>query len=127
MAKFPNFNKQQQRQAMPDSSMPFTLANGETVDLVLSWRMIERLRVTRDESYPDLSKILVKGADDAMDNMRLIHAAYRCGYIAANGRADGAMTYLEFIDLVPDDFGYVMSTVAALLDPKSKRDSEGRS
>ncbi|MBQ9785063.1 MAG: hypothetical protein IJW29_06150 [Clostridia bacterium] len=127
MAKFPNFNKRQQRQAIPDSSVPFTLANGETVDLVLSWRMIERLRVTRDESYPELSKILVKGADDAMDNMRLLHAAYRCGYIVENGRVDGAMSYLDFIDLVPDDFGYVMKTVAALLDPKSNRDSEALS
>ncbi|MBR3689849.1 MAG: hypothetical protein IKL97_01950 [Eggerthellaceae bacterium] len=118
------FNKQQQKQIMPSAAMPFELKNGETVPLEISWSIIERLRVSRDESYPDFSRVLTKGSTDVMDNMRVLYAAYRGGYLNQNGSMDGAMAYADFIGMVPDDMRSVMETVAALLDPKSKRDSE---
>lgn len=118
------FNKQQQKQVMPSSAMPFELKNGETVPLEVSWSIVERLRVSRDESYADFSRVLTKGASDVMDNLRVLYAAYRGGYMRQNGSTDGAMSYMAFMDLVPDDMRSVMETVAALLDPKSNRDSE---
>lgn len=127
MAILKNLNKQQQRQVMPTSSMPFELKNGETVPLEISWSIIERLRVSRDECYADFTRVLTKGSDDVMDQIRVLYAAYRGGYLSQNGNIAGAMSYMEFLDLVPDDMRGVMETVAALLDPKSSRDSEALS
>lgn len=121
------FSNRPQRQTMPSQAVPFELKNGETVPLELSWSIIEQLRVSRDESYADFSRILTKGADDVMDNMRILHAAYRGGYLRQNGGTGGALSYADFVGLVPDDLRRVMETVAALLDPKSDRGSGGPS
>lgn len=119
------FNKQ--RQAMPNASIPFELKNGETVQLEISWSIIERLRVSRDECYADFTRVITKGSEDIMDHMRVLYAAYRGGYLSQHGSTNGAMPYMEFLGLVPDDIRGVSETVAALLDPKSKRDSEALS
>ena len=119
------FNKQ--RQVMPSASIPFELKNGETVQLEISWSIIERLRVGRDECYADFTRVLTKGSEDIMDQMRVLYAAYRGGYLSQHGSTKDAMSYMDFLELVPDDIRSVSETVAALLDPKSKRGSEALS
>lgn len=119
------FNKR--NTAISNASIPFDLKNGETVQLEVSWSILERLRVSRDECYADFSRIVTKGSDDILDFPRVIYAAYRGSYLKQNGSTNGAMTYMDFIDLIPDDIKGVSETVAALLDPKSKRDSEALS
>ena len=120
------FNGKQPKQIMPDESIPFELTNGETVGLLISWASIERLKVTRDESYAELNRILTKGATDVSDNIRVVFAAYRGCYLCENGSADGAMRYEDFLNLVPMDFALVGQTVRALVDPNCRRGSEAR-
>lgn len=91
--------------------------DGERIALTLSYRYLYQLRSKHREQYEDFNRIMTRGAKDLFDNLTVLYTAYLCQLIASDGDTAGAVSFDEFMDLMPA-FEDVAKTVGMLIAPK---------
>ena len=107
-----------------NTTMEFELADGSTVTLTLTFGLLLRLRSKSKDDYARFNRVIMEGPKDIIDSTAIIYAAYLCAYIDDNGNFSGALSEDEFLELCPFDIELVSQISKALINPKSKRDSD---
>lgn len=92
--------------------------DGDKLKLTLTYRMLYKLRSKHREQYEEYNKIMTKGAKDELDNITVLYTAYLCEYMDENGDTDKAMSFDEFLDVLPFDRSDIMRAVGMLISPK---------
>lgn len=89
--------------------------NDETeVKLTLTFGLLYKLKVTDEKLYDECNKILMNGAKDLFDMVKILYVAYKCG------EPNGKLTYNEFMELVPFDLKFIPALYQRLATSKKK-------
>lgn len=92
--------------------------DGEKMRLTLAYRYLYQLRSSHREQYNDFNRIIMKGADDYFDSITVLYTAHLCETIAETGGTEAAMSFDEFLDVLPGDQIEIMRAVGMLTSPK---------
>ena len=102
-----------------NTTVDFELADGQTVQLTITWALLMQLRSKSKSDYERYSKLVTGGIkDDILGAVTVLYIGYLCRYVQQNGTADGAMSESAFVELVPNDYELVIKTMNHLLSPK---------
>lgn len=100
-----------------ENTQTFPLANGEKIELKLSFARLYRLRASAPQLYEKYNKVMMDGTHDTFDFLRIMYTAYVCENIE---KIDECMSFEEFIELVPLNMNSLMNISTKLLTAKKK-------
>lgn len=92
--------------------------NGEPMRLTLSYRWLYKLRAEHREQYEAYNEVMTKGLKDVFDNITILYTAYLCNILKDTGDTSEAVSFDEFLDLLPVDQTDVVRAVGMLVAPK---------
>lgn len=92
--------------------------DGGPLKLTLTYRNLYQLKKKHPQEYADYNKIMTKGSQDEFDNITVLYTAYLCQLIAETGDTEGAMSFDDFLDVLPFDRVEVSRAVGMLIAPK---------
>ena len=95
----------------------FTLENGDTVKLTLSFGRLNVLKSVNKELYARFNNVLYGKSEDMLDTIAMLYVAYWCANY--NG-IDKILEEQEFFDLVPFDMVTIKDVFDTLTKPKKK-------
>ncbi|MGN0301595.1 MAG: hypothetical protein ACI4BI_01805 [Anaerotardibacter sp.] len=98
----------------------FEMDDESKVKLTLAYKYVIQLRGINRELYENYNKVMIKGPKEEIDNITVLYAAYMCGCISEK-KADSAMSWDEFIDILPCDREAVNMAVMELVYPKKAK------
>ena len=100
---------------------------GDKIKLTLAYKYLYKLRSTNKAAYDDYNNIMMKGPKDEFDNITIIYTAYLCSLLEDNGTTEGAMSYDDFLDVLPFDRVEITRAVGMLIAPKKTMASKALS
>lgn len=100
-----------------ENTETFELANGEKVELKLSFARLYKLRAKNQKLYEQYNDVVMNGAKDTFDFLRIIYTAYVCEKIE---NIEACMSFEEFINAAPFDMNTLPSNAMKLLASKKK-------
>lgn len=92
--------------------------DGDKIKLTLTYRWLYALKTKYKDTYEDYNRIMTKGFTDEFDNITVLYTAYLCEYISEHGNTDNAMSYDDFLDVLPFDRQEIARAVGMLISPK---------
>lgn len=101
-----------------NTSYEMEALDGSKIPLTLTYRYLLQLKRKHPEDYKEYNRIMTKGVDDEFDNIQILYTGYLCQCIADNGDTKGAMSFDDFIDILPFDRVEIARTVGMLISPK---------
>lgn len=93
----------------------FELANGENIELSLTFAKLYRLRACSPQEYEKYNKVIMDGAKDTFDFLRIIYTAYLCHNIES---IDECMSFDDFIKIAPFDINNVITVAMSITTSK---------
>lgn len=101
----------------------FEFYDGTTCEMSLAFIQLKRLSSKNKPLYTRCQKILAHGAEDELDTLTVLYAAYNC----ANLDEANLMSEDEFIEKCGCDRQAVMKALQELTTAKKRKASESRS
>ena len=100
-------------------STELLLEDGSTIGLTLNFGLLYRLKSVNKAAYGGFFRAFggAKGreADPLFDSIDVLYAAYCCHCLRENVEPMG---YEDFLSLLPQDMGQVMTLASTLISPK---------
>lgn len=97
---------------MPNTAQTLSLRNGEQVNMTLNMYALYQLKQQRKGLYTRINHILMKGAEDVIDNATVLY----CGYLCANlAELEQCMSEETFLRQLPDSLMAVIRAASQLL------------
>lgn len=98
--------------AMPMTVQTLSLRNGEQVPMTLNMYALYQLKQRKKGLYTRINHILMKGAEDVIDNATVLY----CGYLCANLETlDQCMSEEAFLRQLPESLMAVIRAASQLL------------
>lgn len=107
---------------LKNSFVEIELETGETVKATLAYILLLKLKSTNKAAYEEYNRIIMKGGQDVFDVMRIIYAGYLCALLADDAY-DSAISFDEFLSVMPPDHDYTMNVYNMLVSPKKAKAS----
>lgn len=92
--------------------------DGDPIDLTLTYRYLLQLKRKHPEDYKEYNRIMTKGVEDEFDNIQIVYTGYLCQKIAETGDTASAMSFDDFVDILPFDRMEIARAVGMLVSPK---------
>ena len=92
--------------------------NGEPLKMTLTYRNLLQLKRKHPDVYADYNKVATAGAKDEFDNITILYTGYLCQRIAETGGIGDALSFDDFLDILPVDHADVTIAAAMLISPK---------
>ncbi len=101
------------------------LNNGEIVDLTMNMAALYKLRSVRPDAYKAYNRTMLSGKEtDTLDTvLNNLYMGYLCGMVKKD-QLNKSMSFIEFLELLPEDMKLVMNTGSELINPKKRGNSE---
>ena len=98
--------------AMPMTVQTLSLRNGEQVPMTLNMYALYQLKQQKKGLYTRINHILMKGAEDVIDNATVLY----CGYLCANLETlEQCMSEEAFLRQLPESLMAVIRAASQLL------------
>ena len=102
--------------AMPMTVQTLSLRNGEQVPMTLNMYALYQLKQQKKGLYTRINHILMKGAEDVIDNATVLY----CGYLCANLETlEQCMSEEAFLRQLPESLMAVIRAASQLLGVQS--------
>ena len=105
----------QKVEELVNNTQTIELVNGETVGLTLTFARLYRLRACNPQIYEKYNRIMMDGAKDTFDFLRIIYTAYICSNLE---KIDDCMSFEDFIELAPFDMNKLMTLSKSIISSK---------
>ena len=107
--------------AMPMTVQTLSLRNGEQVPMTLNMYALYQLKQQKKGLYTRINHILMKGAEDVIDNATVLY----CGYLCANLETlEQCMSEEAFLRQLPESLMAVIRAASQLLGVQNPPGSE---
>lgn len=101
---------------LKNTVVKFKLANGEEVELTLTFRKLNLMKSVDRPLYNNFNRIMTGKSEEILDLVTVIYAAYWC----QNYGAPEMLNESDFIDLTPFDVNEIRRVFKTLTQPKKK-------
>lgn len=98
--------------------------DGQEIKMTLTYRYLLQLKRKHPDDYKEYNRVMTKGAQDEFDNIQVLYTGYLCQQIQDSGDTKDALSYDEFIDIMPMDRQEIVKALGMLVAPKKTMASE---
>lgn len=95
----------------------FTFEDGESVQMTLAFYALYQLKTKNKNVYDEYNKIMTKGANEELDMITVLYAAYLCANI---GDVPNCMNFDEFLMKCGSDRFAIKDAMEQLVKPKKR-------
>lgn len=93
--------------------------DGKKIKLTLAFYRLYQLKNINKKAYDDCNRIMTKGGEEILDNIKVLYTAYLCANI---DNPEEKMSYEEFLMVMPNDWKEISRIAKELVGVKKKRD-----
>ena len=101
--------------------MKYKMADNNEVELVLNFKLLYALKTKRPDLYEEINKIIMNGAKDIFEFLKVIYVAYVCANF--NQKELNYPTFNSFFENCDLDIKKVAFTANALMSQKKIKNS----
>lgn len=94
--------------------------DGRKIKLTLSFYRLYQLKRVNKKAYDECNRIMTKGGEDILDNIKILYSAYLCANI---DNQEENMSYEEFMQKIPNDWKEISIIAKELVGVKKKKHS----
>lgn len=102
---------------MTNNTQSLELANGEKVELTLTFAKLYQLRTLKPEEYEKFNNVVMNGTKDMFVFLRVNYTAYLCSHV---DDLDACMSFEDFMDKSTYDINMQAAIAQGFLSSKKK-------
>ncbi len=102
---------------MANNTQTLELANGEKVELTLTFAKLYQLRNRKPQEYEKFNDVVMNGTKDMFDFMRVNYTAYLCSNV---DNLDACMSFEDFVNESTYDINMQADIAQGFLSSKKK-------
>lgn len=100
---------------MTNNTQSLELANGEKVELTLTFAKLYQLRTLKPEEYEKFNNVVMNGTKDMFDFLRVNYTAYLCSHV---DDLDACMSFEDFMNKSTYDINMQAAIAQSFLSSK---------